>query len=106
MAPASAVKIAHAAAAVVSQTGSTATAGKLWSRDAGEVRVGRAPWAAPPHLPADVHFESLLLQMPDDVWLSATVYLPVQVRSGQRVPALAFAPDLTNVKDRRTYEAT
>jgi putative CocE/NonD family hydrolase len=69
---------------VVRALGAPTPAG-LWSIDAGPVRVARGPWPGADYLPAGVHFENLLLQMPDGVRLNALLFIPASTRRGVRV---------------------
>src|SRR5580698_5003024 len=56
-----------------------------WSVDAGAVKVMRGPWPGSEYVVPGVHFENLLLRMPDGVYLNAILYIPTTVRSGARV---------------------
>ena len=62
-----------------------ASSSAAWSTDSGPVRVSRGPWSGSDGLAPGVHFENLLLRMPDGVRLNALLYLPEKVRSGARV---------------------
>ncbi len=57
----------------------------LWSVDAAGIRVSRGPWPGSDYVAPGVHFENILLRMPDGVRLNAILYLPATVKSGQRV---------------------
>lgn len=56
-----------------------------WSIDAGPVKVARGPWPGADYLPAGVHFENLMLTMPDGVRLSALLFIPASVKAGVKV---------------------
>jgi uncharacterized protein len=63
----------------------TAPATELWSVDAGAIKISRGLWPASEYVVPGVHFENLLLRMPDGVHLNAILYIPAKVRSGARV---------------------
>jgi len=57
----------------------------LWSTDAGAIKVTPGPWPTPTNLAPDVHFENILLRMPDGVHLNAILYMPAAAaKSGSR----------------------
>jgi uncharacterized protein len=60
--------------------------GTIWSVDAAGIRVAKGAWGASDQVVSGVHFESLYLRQPDGVRLHALLYLPMDVKHGQRVP--------------------
>jgi putative CocE/NonD family hydrolase len=62
-----------------------AASSEPWSVDAGPVKVTRGPWPGSDYMAPGVHFENLLLRMPDGVRLNALLYIPAKARDGARV---------------------
>jgi putative CocE/NonD family hydrolase len=59
----------------------------LWSADAGELKVSPGMWAVTETLFPGIHFESIFLRQPDGIRLHLELYLPMGIKTGQRVPA-------------------
>lgn len=59
---------------------------RLWTVDAGQVRVSAGPWTTLPAMQPGVHLENLFLRMPDGVRLNAFLYLPANLSASQKIP--------------------
>ena len=77
----------------------------LWAADAGSIVVSPGPWTVPPALAPGVRLESLRLRVRDGVHLHALLYLPDDLKSSGRIPAVLNTTPYRNMPRSDSYFA-
>src|SRR5579883_2121430 len=67
--------------------GATSASERLWSQSAAGLPVSQGEWNTSETVFPGIHFESIFLQQPDGVRLHLLLFLPMSIRTGDKVPA-------------------